>query len=441
MRTWPAYRVGRRYYWNSNGSGPQGRPWIVMVLVTVAFGAVVFGAIPIVMVQGELAYRNMLQAFAEVESDIVPLEVSHDGDIVHFQSANVSASSADPSFGVRLPGALQLRRNTEYCQWEETAVTAKDDENRTYTEYHYVKTWRSRRIFSATFDQPGAHHNPQRDPLPSETFPAHSAMADLGTGGAASIAQDVLARTRAPWRAVDWTLGAQPKKYWWWPFEDRTRYESIADLAGVDRSYAASSHNFAYVGQGGYFFSPYETSMAESMFKYFVQYVEGSLFDWQLGDLMPSCTAGDIRVYFSVQDPSTVSVVGGVRGSEPSPGGGRLYSIGLFRTLKDYDVGMLHAGRASAHDMMAKEARRQAWQCWFFRLLLLLPTGFTAAGVDASPRAPAVAVGLWSLVVAVVWLAVWGARLHVLGPLALAAVAFAFRSGKGLAAGPADKCS
>eukprot|EP00957_Ditylum_brightwellii_P027492 2078160-Ditylum_brightwellii.AAC.1 len=50
--------------------------------------------------------------------------------------------------------------------------------------------------------------------------------------------------------------------------------------------------------------------MQSSMFKYFMQYVEGTLFDWQLGDLMPSCTAGDVRFRYEVQDPAVVSVLG-----------------------------------------------------------------------------------------------------------------------------------
>jgi hypothetical protein len=44
--------------------------------------------------------------------------------------------------------------------------------------------------------------------------------------------------------------------------------------------------------------------------KIMFEHLEGSLFDWQLGDLMPSCTACNVRVSsYAVQDPAVVSVV------------------------------------------------------------------------------------------------------------------------------------
>ena len=61
---------------------------------------------------------------------------------------------------------------------------------------------------------------------------------------------------------------------------------------------------FVYVGQGGYFFSPHAASDFEKLAKVAGQYFEGSLFDYQVGDVVAaltgSCAAGDIRVSFSV---------------------------------------------------------------------------------------------------------------------------------------------
>merc|ERR1719253_891608 len=92
-----------------------------------------------------------------------------------------------------------------------------------------------------------------------------------------------------------------------------TRYEPLQLLKDTPNSPAAIHDNFVYVGQGGYFFSAYESQTASKLFNYFAQYLEGSLFDWQIGDLMPSCTAGDVRFYYEVQDPTTVSVLGQLR--------------------------------------------------------------------------------------------------------------------------------
>lgn len=40
------------------------------------------------------------------------------------------------------------------------------------------------------------------------------------------------------------------------------------------------------------------------------QLMEGSLLDWQLGDLLPSCSAGDVRVSYAAMLPTQLSVVG-----------------------------------------------------------------------------------------------------------------------------------
>ncbi len=63
-----------------------------------------------------------------------------------------------------------------------------------------------------------------------------------------------------------------------------------------------------------------------------MEYVEGSLLDWQLGDLVPSCTAGDIRLSFRVSDPVELSVVGS---AVPGRDG---HVIGLYTTSKNVSV-------------------------------------------------------------------------------------------------------
>lgn len=59
----------------------------------------------------------------------------HNGDVVWFVST-WSGTVGDPSFGVQLPHALALERETEYCQWREMATesceTCRDDNDREF---------------------------------------------------------------------------------------------------------------------------------------------------------------------------------------------------------------------------------------------------------------------------------------------------------------------
>ena len=96
-----------------------------------------------------------------------------------------------------IPNALLLKRQTEYCQWQEfqtetcqtctRTVRAKDGTVKEeqyacncFISYSYSKSWRSHRISSALFNQPGAHNNPLRDPLPPADFVAQSATLGIG---------------------------------------------------------------------------------------------------------------------------------------------------------------------------------------------------------------------------------------------------------------------
>ena len=123
-----------------------------------------------------------------------------------------------------------------------------------------VKAWRNRRIVSALFDCPGAHHNPQRNPMPSITIPAEGAVLRAPNGGDRGGVDAVLIPSipslgvrGARWRSVEFVPGGVPPvpPFWarWLP--DRTRYEPADSLADTLASYAARVHNFVYVGQRG----------------------------------------------------------------------------------------------------------------------------------------------------------------------------------------------
>lgn len=99
-----------------------------------------------------------------------------------------SVALVDSDFGLSHPSALKLRRRVEYCQWTETRHNSsqvrnrrggenylrysqrqdsyQQDQEQRYVTYSYTKKWRPRPIPSIFFDQPAAHHNPMRDPVP-----------------------------------------------------------------------------------------------------------------------------------------------------------------------------------------------------------------------------------------------------------------------------------
>lgn len=419
MNTMPVYRQGRRVYHDS----VQRKPRCVYLML----GLTMLAA-SVALLWTEVVYRNMIESFNEIKDEIVPVQQATNGHVVFFQSSEIDASSSDLDFGVSLKGALQIRRNTEYCQWTESSITRRDENNRTYTDYSYLKTWRSHRINSLVFDQPAAHHNPQRDPYHSQTFPSRDAVADVQGTGKVALDPSLLSKTYSPWRYVDWTLGAVPKQSWfsqWWPWPDTTRYESIARLEDTHMSQAGRSHNFVYVGQGGYFFSPYESTNFKTMVNYFLQYLEGSLFDWQLGDLMPGCTAGDIRVRYSVQDPSEISVLGGLSAGKAAAAE---HHIALHRTPKGHEVGILHDGLQTPEVMMSTEAHRQKWWCVGARALFLVPSAMVSsyAAEKAMLDFKVMVVGIWALTVGLLWLVLWGANPFALGSIALACASLGY---------------
>lgn len=268
------------------------------------------------------------------------------GNIVHGSSQKIRSKVTDPSLGVTIDHALTLERNTEFCQWQEFQsascqtcsrdIHIKDGSGRSHTEaehyecdcvvrYDYYNTWRPYLINSLLFDQPAAHYNPQRNPLPSsylvsndalmeftstriyaDHHPRHHDHADSRPTSVMAIISPAMLAKRvngASARTVKWVRDGIPPipPFWkrWIP--DRSRYEHVRDLDytyGYDRILMSNpDKRFAYVGDG-YFFSPHEPSKMEKMFKVFGEYLEGSLFDWQLGDIFPSCTPGDIRIRY-----------------------------------------------------------------------------------------------------------------------------------------------
>jgi hypothetical protein len=400
-----------------------------------------------------------------MDSDIVELNHARNtrdlsrlsGSLAHGTSSEIDTLASDPAVGISIPGALTLRRNTQYCQWSEhqsrqcqkctRQVNASDGSSKTetydcncVTHYDYVKTWRDHRINSLLFDQPGAHHNPQRDPLPSQTF-AGDAMLTLGSLGESvegalhhghhnglqvHLDTNMLSNgvKHQSFRSVDFVPdGRAPSPSFFQRMFARffgpsnTRYEPMQLLRNTPNAPAATRDNFVYVGQGGYFFSPYENpSTTHRLFNYFVQYMEGSLFDWQFGDLMPSCTAGDIRFSYTVQDPSTVSFLGQVA-NYPLTSTLEITPRTTIINSSRESIGFVHAGHHSAQNMIIAEDTASRNTALIFRAMLFLwsipAARLVGAGLgrevgesSASTQVTAT-VGLFATLLSGTWLVIW----------------------------------
>jgi len=386
----------------------------------------------------EIQYHDMLVAFREVEDSVVECNADMDltacadqGELVHLSSDRVTGSATDPDFGVSVSSALKLDRKVEYCQWMEhrhekckTCHSGSGKSKRSYrcncvVTYTYSKGWRSRRHNSLLFNQPAAHYNPQRDPFPAASFTSTNAKI-----GQAHVLPEIIDNPHAFFRTsqhrLDWTHGAQRPPRWFDPITkffgytpgSGQRFEAVENLRGTEHSLAAQRENFYYVGHGGYFFSPHVPDQASLLLQYFGEFLEGSLLNWQIGDMLPSCTAGDIRVSYSAYDPSEASVVGRATPHPRAEGG---LALGLFETSRGYKLGVLHEGFKEPYEMFDKEAaegkkkvagaRALLFPCSLLfvkALAVFLGRGFA----DWKERALA-AVGVEGAFVATVWVLVW----------------------------------
>ena len=400
--------------------------------------------LPLVLfIYTEIQTHRKHEALTEVyNAKIVNLPaVTIPGDIVHGSSDSIKATVKDPGLGVTIDHALVLDRKTEFCQWNEIQSTScntcsrevRNNDGTTETEnydcdcvvqYSYIKTWTPRLINSYFFDQPAAHYNPQRNPLPSDLFVAHDAILSFknspkGASTTAKLLPDLL-RSRvkgATKRKVMWVRDGIPPipPFWkrWIP--DRSRYENTSTLKRP-RSGPAEHGNFVYVGNG-YFFSPHSSSTLEKMMKLFGQYVEGSLLDFQFGDIMPSCTAGDIRISYTIQDPNTVSVLGQVDGEAR----GSELNLKNIKTENGLDVGMVHAGTLSAHQIIEKELSDSQMAAIIFRLISIVWAFFTCRsggyiiGYDTRKSSimnqAILTMAIWTFLTGLMWSRIWGPSL------------------------------
>ncbi|KAI8619353.1 hypothetical protein BC830DRAFT_1104577 [Chytriomyces sp. MP71] len=248
----------------------------------------------------------------------------------------------DPGFSLQFDGAIRVRRNTEYCQWQEfsTSETVKEtdsdgrEQTTTFTTYYYNKGWYPHLINSFLFDQPAAHHNPMRDPFPTHTFTASSA-----TLGVYEITSPVLESVNEGWST-------------------RKRFPPDQLETMLDTSRASVQAGFNYVGNG-YFYSEYTPSHTETFLRAAGMALEGSLFDFQIADavnsLFGSCTPGDIRVSFDaiVASPEAgAAVVGKLNEGN---------QIGVFVTKRGFKLGLFANSAKETAKSMLNKLLSKAW--------------------------------------------------------------------------------
>lgn len=186
--------------------------------------------------------------------------------------------------------------------------------------------------------------------------------------GAFALSGEVIDNMKTGFRPLTWTHNGLRKPESEYSFFERnfrwlrhlatgwvddTRFEHFMGLDAVQSSKAATQHGFEYVGDG-YFYSKYEMSNTAQAFKWVGELAEGSLFDWQIGDLLDKafdrCQTGDIRGWFYVADPAEVTVLASVKDANGTLG---VYRTKKFDHRRRYAFARLFPGEVSFEFMKA----------------------------------------------------------------------------------------
>ncbi len=113
--------------------------------------------------------------------------------------------------------------------------------------YHYAKGWHGHRINSLLFDQPAAHHNPQRDPYPATDF--YSQDAEIGSSDVdVALINNEHSSVRGAAHYIDWNPvashthneGAFDWMFFWRDRSKDTHYYPTSHLKGYHNSPATT---------------------------------------------------------------------------------------------------------------------------------------------------------------------------------------------------------
>ena len=266
-----------------------------------------------------------------------------------------------------------------------------------------------------------------RDPFPSQYIPSTDALLQAKTAEGSptkiSLSPGLIEKNKSPWSKVDfgsfekYETGSMWSRLSSWIEPRSSRVEPLQSLQEFQHSKAAKE-GFYYIGNG-YFFSTFNADAATTAAKYLMESLEGTLFDWQIGDFVSSCNAGDIRVHFKVQHPSVVSLIGRLVESE----GDRL-SLDTFATLSDPKMGCLQEGVKTAQQLLDNRIGGTKWRR-LGTILLLLPFSYFISRLVCAWRGLELraghgkpkptskittftfVLGIWLLELFAIWTAVW----------------------------------
>lgn len=124
----------------------------------------------------------------------VPIEqvsAVHEGKLVHLAgTVQVAGELRDAEFGLRIPGAVKLRREVEMFQWVEDQRSETQSKfgggQETVTTYSYAQRWSATAIDSSRFRDPRGHNNL------APRYRAHQETAHTASLGAFTLPHNVL---------------------------------------------------------------------------------------------------------------------------------------------------------------------------------------------------------------------------------------------------------
>ncbi|KAJ3023053.1 UNVERIFIED_CONTAM: hypothetical protein HDU68_008816 [Siphonaria sp. JEL0065] len=344
-RTYYTHRYKKAQQESTNGSSQDRQLHPIAAFFFTALKLAAIASVPLLLLYLEQSRADTQAAVAEGLANVVPLtENTPVGSLVYYKSHLIEPDLiSDSQFALDFNGAVRVRRNTEYCQWQEftnqESHTERDDEGNehtvTKTTYYYGKGWYPHRINSMFFDQPAAHYNPHRDPFPSST--TTSSKAQIGDY---IIMPSVLQNANDGWVT-------------------RKRYSALELEEMAQQSPASNEVGFKYIGNG-YFYSEYEASHTATFIRAAGMALEGSLLDYQMADVVNSlfgqCTAGDLRVSYEaivVTPENGAAVVGELRDGA---------KIGIYETSKHYKLGLFeNNANTTAQQMFGRLLTTAFW--------------------------------------------------------------------------------
>merc|ERR1712166_837428 len=290
----------------------------------------------------ERLLRDHQWAFSAIEDQLISFRDNEHiapGQWAHLSSSAFSVTPAltDTSFGVTASGAVRLRRQTEYCQWQESATEECSEETqpdgssstRCVTSYSYSKSWLHVRVESGGFREP-SHHNPSSDPFPSREF----------------VTQNLkIGQVSVPAGIVSTLVDCVPT-----PVTQAAENIDIGDNSPA--AHAQFQMNTQHtVDQGGWV-----VGWLYANFKHSVR----EPHSW--GNI--KCSAGDIRVSWQMDAPDSLTAIGEVSADHV-----------LQPILTDkgpHTVGLLHAGLLTAPQAFSVRLSPVWWRVVPARLLLLV---------------------------------------------------------------------